>query len=618
MKIINGVLSADPKKQADHRPNLLDESFGSCCSSQNNHRIRVIVLLSALVLSFSFAQQSKEFTASALKAMGAPNNPKVEVAWNRYYDSKQLYEIMKRIEKAYPSLVKVYSIGKSYEGNDIWAMTISNVKNGDPDKKPAMYIDGNIHSNEIQGSEVVLYTAWYVTELYGTVEWIKELLDDKTLYIVPTINPDARDYYIHTANNPHSPRSGMGQRDDDGDGDLDEDGYDDLNGDGHITFMRINDPNGRWKIDPSDSRLMVQANADEKGEYTLLGWEGYDNDGDGLVNEDNPGFYDPNRDWAWNWAPRYVQYGSDRYPFTHPENQAVRNLFLSRTNIAAAQSFHNNGGMILRGPGSKTDEPTYSRQDIRIYDFLGKLGEEQLPGYKYMVLWKDLYTVYGGEIEWFYGGRGVLAFTNELWSEFDYFRRAKDSTRDVSQQDIYRFDRIMLFNEGIVPWQKVRHPQYGEIEVGGIKKQWTRTAPSFLIEDMCHRNMAFTLFHLYHTPKVSVDSIIVKDLAGGLKEITAIIANHRIIPTHTFQDIKNKISRPDWISIKGGTVIAGGVLENRYLGLLKEQKINPSRLNVENIPGMGTVAVRWIVQGGRTHTVSADSEKGGRSERRTK
>lgn len=581
-------------------------------------QLLTILSFTALLYQCTSAQQSRDFTASALKAMGAPNNPKVEIAWNRYYDTKQLYEIMKRIERAYPDLVKVYSIGKSVEGNDIWAMTVSNFDKGNPDKKPAMYMDGNIHSNEVQGAEVVLYSAWYVTELYSSVEWIRNLLDEKTLYIIPTINPDARDYYIHKPNNPHSPRSGLGKRDDDGDGEYDEDRYDDLNGDGHITFMRIKDPNGRWKVDPSDDRLMVQAGPDERGEYTLLGWEGIDNDGDGLVNEDNPGFYDPNRDWAWNWAPRYVQYGSDRYPFTHPENRAVKDFFLQRTNIAAAQSFHNNGGMILRGPGAKSDEGTYSRQDIQTYDFLGKLGEEQLPGYKYMVLWKDLYTVYGGEIEWFYGGRGVLAFTNELWSEFDYFRRTKDSTRDVSQQDIYRFDRILLFNEGIVPWTPVQHPQYGSIEVGGVKKQWTRTAPSFLIEDMCHRNMAFTLFHAHHTPKVSVDSIVVKDLPGGLKEVTALISNQRVIPTHTYQDSKNKISRPDWISLSGGTVVAGGVLENRFLGVLKEQKISPARLNIDNIPGMGTVAVRWIVSGGSSYTVTVDSEKGGIASRKSK
>ncbi len=132
---------------------------------------------------------------------------------------------------------------------------------------------------------------------------------------------------------------------------------------------------------------------------------------------------------------------------------------------------------------------------------------------------------------------------------------------------------------------------------------------------MCHRNMAFTLFHLYHTPKVSVDSIIVKNLSGGLKEVTAIIGNDRVIPTHTFQDSKNKISRPDWVSLHGGKVIIGGVLENRFLGLMKEQKNNPQRLNIENVPGMGSVAVRWIVNGGSSFTVKVDSEKGGKAEK---
>jgi hypothetical protein len=136
-----------------------------------------------------------------------------------------------------------------------------------------------------------------------------------------------------------------------------------------------------------------------------------------------------------------------------------------------------------------------------------------------------------------------------------------------------------------------------------------------MIEDMCHRNMAFTLFHLYHTPKVSVDSIMVKNLSGGLKEVTAIVSNGRVIPTHTFQDSKNKITRPDWISLNGGKVIAGGILENRFLGILKEQKNNPQRLNVDNISGMGSVAVRWIVDGGSSFTVNVDSEKGGKAKR---
>jgi hypothetical protein len=579
----------------------------------------LFILLAFVCAVTTLAQTKREMTESALKAMGAPNNPKVEVAWNRYYDSEQLSEIMHRIEKAYPGLAKVTSIGKSYKGKEMWLITVSNFSNGDPDKKPAMYIDGNIHSNEIQGSEVALYTAWYVTEMYSSNDWIRRLLDEKTLYIVPTINPDARDHFIHQPNTASSPRAGLVPRDDDGDGQVDEDTFDDLDGDGNITQMRIKDPNGRWVPDPDDPRIMLPAKGDQPGQYTLLGSEGIDNDGDGLVNEDGPGSYDPNRDWAWNWAPRYVQGGADRYPFTFPENRSVAEFVLAHPNIAAAQSFHNNGGMILRGPGTQTDLRTYSPLDIQTYDFLGKLGEEMLPGYKYMIIYKDLYTVYGGEIDWLYGARGIVTFSNELWTNFDYFRRQREESENPRDRStLYRFDKILLFEEGVVPWKKVNHPQYGEVEVGGFKKAWTRTAPSFMIEDMCHRNMAFTLFHLYHTPKVEVDSLSTKALPGGLTEVSAIITNTRVIPTHTLQDSRNKITRPDWVTLSGGRVISGSILQNRLLGIAQEQKHHPERLEIESIPGMGAVYVRWIVEGKGPFTVTMDSEKGGRSSLRSR
>ena len=582
-------------------------------------KIKILFAISFIIINFSFAVVEKELTQSSLKALGAPNNPKVEIAWNRYYDHKELGEICNKISKAYPELAKFSSIGKSYEGRELWLLTISNTKTGDPDLKPAIYIDGNIHGNEIQGGEVALYTAWYLTEMYGHVDWITELLDQKTFYIIPTINPDGRDHFIHDANNPNTPRTGFDPRDDDGDGLIDEDGPDDLNGDGEITQMRIKDPNGRWIPDPDDPRIMKMAKPDQPGEYELFWSEGIDNDGDGFINEDGPGSYDPNRNWPWKWAPQYVQWGADQYPASLPQIRAVVDFTLKHDNIAAFQTYHNSGGMILRGPGNKDEANTYRWEDLQVYDFLGKLGEEILPGYRYLVVYKDLYPVYGGELDWFYGGRGAITFSNELWTSFDYFRKKPEDERDWfgSQKDTYRFDKLLLFGEGIVDWKPFNHPQLGKIEIGGIKKAWTRTAPSFLIEEMCHRNMAFTLYHAYHTPQVFVDSIIVKDLPNGLKEVTALIKNSRVIPTHTSQDILNKITRPDLASISGGKVLIGGILENQYTGEVKEQKLNPEKIKIENIPGMGAVYVRWIIEGRGPFTVTISSAKGGTNFKRT-
>ncbi|WP_315814529.1 M14 family metallopeptidase [Paraflavitalea speifideaquila] len=476
-----------------------------------------------------------------------------------------------------------------------------------------MYIDGNIHSNEVQGSEFALYTAWYLTESFGDTKYIQELLADKTFYIVPTINPDARDNFFHEANNANSPRSGLIPVDNDRDGAVDEDGYDDLDKDGNIVMMRRKNPNGRWKQDSKDPRKMVQVGPEEKGDYELLGLEGIDNDGDGLVNEDGYTFeYDPNRDWGWGWQPNYIQGGAYKYPFSLPENRNVMEFVMKHPNIAAAQSYHNSGGMILRGPGGQEDVGTYNATDVRIYDVLGKKGEELLPGYRYLVVYKDLYSAYGGELDWFYGGRGVYTFSNELWTSYLMFNKGNgDDDNNAGVDPAYQFDRYLLFKDAFVEWHAYDHPQYGKIEIGGFKKNFGRMHPGFLLESDAHRNMSFSIFHCYQTPKLSIDSIAEKDLGDGLKEITAVVSNERIIPTHASQDLKFKIERPDYISLTGLKVVAGMVIDNRDLNITTEQKNNPATIEVANIPGQGTVTVRWIVQGSGKYTINVDSRKGG-------
>ncbi len=567
--------------------------------------IRTILSLLPLCLAgVSIGQTADQL----FKASGSPVNPKVAVSWNRYNDHAGIGEICKKIAAAYPNLAKLESIGKSYDNRDLWCLTITDFKKGDPNKKPGMYIDGNIHSNEIQGSEFALYTAWYLTESFGDTKFIQELLADKVFYIVPTINPDGRDSYIHKPNTANSPRSGVKPVDNDGDGLVDEDSYDDLDGDGHITQMRRKNPNGRYKIDPKDPRMMVRVGPDEKGDYELLGTEGIDNDGDGRVNEDGYDFeYDPNRDWGWGWQPNYIQNGAYKYPFSLPENRAVMEFVVKHPNIAAAQSFHNSGGMILRGPGGQEDVGTYNFQDLQVYDAIGKKGEELLPGYKYLVVYKDLYSAYGGELDWFYAGRGIYTYSNELWTGYlMYMRELK------GEHELYGFDKDLLFQDGFVPWKEFNHPQFGKIEIGGFKKNFGRAHPGFLMESDAHRNMAFSIYHCYSTPKLEVQEITEKDLGDGLKEVTAIIANQRIMPTHSSQDAKNKIERPDYISLTTtGKILAGIRVENADMNLTTEQKNNPQTIEVPNIPGVGAVTVRWIVQGGGKYTVTVDSKKGG-------
>lgn len=544
---------------------------------------------------------------NGIRAIGSPANPKVKVYWNKYSDQAEITRICQDLAKAYPELVKLESIGKSVEGRDLWVMSISDFKSGNVDRKPGFYIDGNIHANELQGTEVALYTAWYLAESFQTVEFIKQLLKDKVFYVIPTINPDSREYFIKSANNPHSSRTGRRPFDEDGDGLIDEDKLDDLDGDGNIVMMRRKSAAGRWKIDCDNPQRMVLAKQDEPGEYEMLGYEGIDNDGDGLVNEDATGTYDPNRDWAWNWQPDYVQRGALFYPGTLPETQAIKAFIKKHPNIAGAQSYHNNGGMFLRGPGAAEDDPFYDRADVDVYNFIGKLGERMVPGYKYFVIHKDLYTVYGGEIDWLALNRGVFTFSNELMTSYKLF-----NDKAAPNQEFEEFDKYLLFGDGYVQWKPFKHPQYGDIEIGGPKKNYLRNHPGFLLMEDAHRNMSFTILHAQQMPKLEVIEVKNKDLGGGLTEVTATVINRRIMPTHSSHDVKYRIERPDYISIKNAEVIAGMIVENEDFNVTKEQRNRPEKLEVRNIPGMGAVKVRWIIKGKLDKaTVEVDSMKGG-------
>jgi hypothetical protein len=555
-------------------------------------------LLFLLVSGTSWSQSDQLF----YKAAGSPANPKVQASWNKYYTNQGVADLCSRLAKAYPDLVSLETIGKSYQGRNIYLLTVTDRKTKDPLQKPGFWIDGNIHSVELQGTEMALYIAWYLCEMYDENDFIRKLLTERTFYIAPTINPDGREYFT-SATIP--PRSGLAPRDNDRDGLVDEDGTDDLNGDKEISMMRIKSTRGNMKIDPADPRKMIRVAPDEKGEYEMLGMEGFDNDGDGLVNEDGPGGYDGNRDWGFNWEPNYVQYGADKYPFTFPENQAVRDFVKSHPNIAASQSFHNSGGMILRGPSIRGGgSEAYSRQDDEAIDRIGHTGEKIIPGYKLLTIYKDMYTVWGGELDWMYGN-GCFVYSNELWTSYLMFY-------DTTNTDQYEFDRLLLFDDAFIPWKTANHPQYGEIEIGGFKKTLGRLHPGFLIETDAHRNAAFCIYNAYELPLLEITNITVKSLDGGLKEVSATIENRRMLPTHSASNLKFRIDPPDYVYLDGTNVFSGMIVDDVLQNRTTEQKKNPGRIEVSNIPGHSQVNVRWIVKGGSKFTVRVESIKGGR------
>jgi len=550
----------------------------------------------------------------------------IRLSFDHFYDHAELTQALRNLEKAYPQFMTLKSIGRSYQGKDIWAVILNNPKTGPAENKPGYYIDGNIHGNEIQGTEVALYAIWWLLTHYGRNELATRLLDEKVFYIVPTVNPDSRDVYLRQVADPDSPRSGLMPYDEDRDGLADEDGPDDLDGDGSITMMRKKVPlgTGTHRLHPDDSRILVRIKPGEKGDYLLLGEEGIDNDGDGQINEDGPGGYDLNRNFGFNWQPEYVQRGAGDFPFCFPETASLRDFILAHPNIAGAQSFHNYGGMILRGPGAK-NMGEYLPADRQVYDFVGKNGEKILPGYRYIVVYKDMYTVYGGTIDFIYNVLGAFTFSNELDQDPLEAQRPRP-TREEESPDIramlgqvgrleeMEYHDLVLLGEHFTPWKPYKHPLFGEIEIGGIKKFGRRVPPTFKLAETCHRNAAFCFYHADQLPRLEISKAEIKKISGSLYQLDLSVVNSRVTPSMSAVAIQNRLHRPDEVRLEGKKVklVAAGYLIDEFRGLTRPLKIVKNRLLVENgVPGFGRINLRLLIEAEGKIEVVYDSLKGG-------
>lgn len=572
---------------------------------------------------------------SVLNAQAKYKKPvTVPLRFDYYYTYDMVNDALHKLHKAYPHLTKLDLVGKSEEGRSIYCMTVTNPKKGKELEKPGIWVDGNIHGNEIQAGEVCLYLLDYLLQNYGKNKEITKLVDTKVFYVVPSVNPDGRYHFFADGNHDSSNRTIRRPHDDDRDGLLDEDPPDDLDGDGNICVMRIKDPHGRFKTDPEDSRLMVRVKPGEKGEWRILGDEGIDNDEDGRVNEDSPGYVDPNRNWGYDWMPPYVQAGAGWYPFSGVGLKALSQYIVKRPNICIGWSFHNFGGMFLRGPSTKA-QGEYHPRDVAVYDYLGKQAERITPGYHYLISWKDLYSTYGDSVEWLVNLHGCYGFVGELSPTSSYnFRSVEENKKAAAaKRDEYEDDegpnlferdpdkerQILKFSDHLVQgqlykdWKKFKHPVYGNIEIGGWIKFSKRIPPPFMIKDMVHRNASSILFSAKHTPDVKMKILGKKKIGDNVYRIRVRLINKGAMPTMTYQAQNKNLYPKDLLkaSGKGVKIVAGGKINNLFTDNVSYKEHRPD-VQFFAIPGFGKVEYQFLVSGTGSVTIKYMSRHAGK------
>jgi hypothetical protein len=323
-----------------------------------------------------------------------------------------------------------------------------------------------------------------------------------------------------------------------------------------------------------------------------------------------------NRNYGFRWQPSYVQGGAGDFPMSAKPTRAVADFILTKPNICFNVAFHNMGGLIVRGPGSKLS-PAYPPSDVRVYDFLGREGEKILPGYRYIEGGKDMYTTHGDFDEFMFSNLGIYGFVGELYMSILAKYRKVDRELlpgggggDPEDEERLKFDDFVNQGKYFKEWEKFNHPQFGEIEIGGWTRFAGRIGPPFMIQEMVHRNASLVIFCAEHTPEITLTLLGVKDLGNGLKRVRVRAENPRAIPTLSQLAVRKKIYRQDMFRLEGGglEVVSGGVVQDALYDRVDYKEHRPEAI-FSTVPSFGKRDIQWIVKGSGQATITYEAVK---------
>ena len=115
-----------------------------------------------------------------------------------FHDYAELTEALFELQNQYPHLIRVFSIGQTFEGRDIWAVRLGTTEDFD---YPSVIFLGGHHAREHLSVEVALRHLKMWTETLGTGvgkdhSKLTSLFSERTAYFVPLVNPDGAEFDI--------------------------------------------------------------------------------------------------------------------------------------------------------------------------------------------------------------------------------------------------------------------------------------------------------------------------------------------------------------------------------------------------------------------------------------
>ncbi|GGP49170.1 M14 family metallopeptidase [Saccharothrix coeruleofusca] len=114
-----------------------------------------------------------------------------------YHNYAEMVAELNQTVTDHSNLVRLSSIGKSYQNRDLWMIKVSDNPGAD-EAEPEVLFTCNQHAREHLTVEMCLHIVKRFTDGYATNSSIRNLVDSREIWIIPSVNPDGSEYDIAT------------------------------------------------------------------------------------------------------------------------------------------------------------------------------------------------------------------------------------------------------------------------------------------------------------------------------------------------------------------------------------------------------------------------------------
>jgi len=109
----------------------------------------------------------------------------------QYHSYQELTDMLHSLQVNHSNLMSVCSLGRTYEGREIWMVKLSDNVEEEEDEPGVLFMAAH-HGNERPGIEICLFFIQFLLEQYqnDSTPEVRDAMNSTQIYLIPMVNPD--------------------------------------------------------------------------------------------------------------------------------------------------------------------------------------------------------------------------------------------------------------------------------------------------------------------------------------------------------------------------------------------------------------------------------------------